>query len=85
MEIDYVYVCLGFPYGGLVCLVDIAGRLHCLDADTGQCQWVYETTAETWGGPLVADRRESPASRVQSPGPESCVAPPRIGPAEPAR
>jgi outer membrane protein assembly factor BamB len=40
---------------GLVYLVDIAGRLHCLDAETGQCQWVYETKAETWGGPLVAD------------------------------
>ena len=40
---------------GLVYLVDIAGRLHCLDADTGECQWVYETKAETWGGPLAAD------------------------------
>lgn len=40
---------------GLVYIVDIAGRLHCLDADTGKCQWVYETKAETWGGPLVAD------------------------------
>jgi len=40
---------------GLVYIVDIAGRLHCLDAVTGRCQWVYETKAETWGGPLVAD------------------------------
>jgi outer membrane protein assembly factor BamB len=40
---------------GLVYIVDIAGRLHCLDAVTGHCQWVYETKAETWGGPLVAD------------------------------
>jgi len=40
---------------GLVYLVDIAGRLHCLDAVSGQCQWVYETKAETWGGPLLAD------------------------------
>jgi len=22
---------------------------------SGQCQWVYETKAETWGGPLLAD------------------------------
>jgi outer membrane protein assembly factor BamB len=42
-------------HDGLVYLTDIAGRLHCLDADTGRCQWVYETKAETWGGPLVAD------------------------------
>ncbi len=40
---------------GLVYIVDIAGRLHCVDADTGKCQWVYESKAETWGGPLVAD------------------------------
>lgn len=40
---------------GLVYIVDIAGRLHCLDADTGKCQWVYETKTETWGGPLLAD------------------------------
>jgi outer membrane protein assembly factor BamB len=41
--------------GGLVYAPDIAGRLHCLDAETGQCHWVYETKAETWGSPLVAD------------------------------
>ncbi len=40
---------------GLVYLVDVAGRLHCLDADTGKPYYVYETKAETWGGPLVAD------------------------------
>ena len=40
---------------GLVYLVDIAGRLHCLDADTGQRCWVHETNNETWGGPLLAD------------------------------
>ncbi len=40
---------------GLVYAVDIAGRLHCLDAETGQCRWIYETKAEAWGGPLVAD------------------------------
>lgn len=40
---------------GLVYVPDIAGRMHCLDADTGRCYWVYETKAETWGGPLVAD------------------------------
>jgi outer membrane protein assembly factor BamB len=40
---------------GLVYITDIAGRLHCLDAQTGQRCWVYETNEETWGGPLVAD------------------------------
>ena len=39
----------------LVYVVDIAGKLHCMDADTGECYWRYETGAETWGGPLVAD------------------------------
>ncbi|HLB73056.1 MAG TPA: PQQ-binding-like beta-propeller repeat protein, partial [Sedimentisphaerales bacterium] len=40
---------------GLLYIVDIAGRLHCLDADTGKQCWVYETGNETWGGPLLAD------------------------------
>ena len=40
---------------GLVYVVDIAGKLYCLDTDTGECYWVYETGSETWGGPLVAD------------------------------
>ena len=39
----------------LVYAADIAGRLHCLDPETGQCYWVYETKAEMWGGPLLAD------------------------------
>jgi outer membrane protein assembly factor BamB len=42
-------------HDGLVYITDIAGRLHCLDANTGECHWVYETKAETWGGVLVAD------------------------------
>jgi outer membrane protein assembly factor BamB len=42
---------------GLVYAMDVAGRLHCLDADTGECYWVYETKNEAWGGPLVADGR----------------------------
>ncbi|MHB8898394.1 MAG: outer membrane protein assembly factor BamB family protein [Thermoguttaceae bacterium] len=40
---------------GLVYAADVAGRLHCLDADTGAVQWVYDAKAETWGGALVAD------------------------------
>jgi len=41
--------------GGLLYIPDIAGRLHCLDAESGKVHWVYETRAETWGSPLVAD------------------------------
>ena len=41
--------------GGLVYIPDISGRVHCLDADTGKRQWVYETGAECWGGVLAAD------------------------------
>jgi len=40
---------------GLVYLPDVAGRLHCVDAQTGQCYWVHETQSETWGSTLVAD------------------------------
>lgn len=41
----------------LLYITDIAGRLHCLDAGTGQLHWVHETKAETWGGVLIADGR----------------------------
>ncbi|OHB66666.1 MAG: hypothetical protein A2V70_13370 [Planctomycetes bacterium RBG_13_63_9] len=40
---------------GLVYVPDFGGKLHCLDAETGQCHGVFDTKAETWGGPLVAD------------------------------
>jgi len=40
---------------GLVYITDIAGKMHCLDADTGKPKWVFESKAETWGGALVAD------------------------------
>ncbi|NUQ62055.1 MAG: PQQ-binding-like beta-propeller repeat protein [Pirellulales bacterium] len=40
---------------GLVYIVDVAGRLHCVDADSGEPCWVYETNSEAWGSPLVAD------------------------------
>jgi outer membrane protein assembly factor BamB len=40
---------------GLVYAMDVAGRLHCVDAETGKLYWVQETKAEAWGGPLVAD------------------------------
>jgi outer membrane protein assembly factor BamB len=40
---------------GLLYLCDVAGRLHCLDAETGQCHWVHETDSAVWGSTLVAD------------------------------
>jgi len=40
---------------GLVYLSDVAGRLHCVDAETGRCYWIHETHSETWGSTLVAD------------------------------
>ena len=40
---------------GLLYVADVAGRLHCVDAETGQCYWVYETNAEVWASTLVAD------------------------------
>ncbi len=40
---------------GLLYVADVAGRLHCVDAETGQCHWVHETNAEVWASTLVAD------------------------------
>jgi len=40
---------------GLLFVADVAGRLHCLDADTGRCYWVHESKARAWGSTLVAD------------------------------
>ncbi|MBN1591180.1 MAG: PQQ-binding-like beta-propeller repeat protein [Pirellulales bacterium] len=40
---------------GLLYAADLSGKLHCLDADTGKKHYVFDTGAETWGGPLVAD------------------------------
>lgn len=40
---------------GLVYTGDIAGRVHCLDAETGELKWVYNTDKEMWSGPLIAD------------------------------
>jgi len=40
---------------GLLYICDVGGRLHCVDAATGQCQWIHETGAPVWGSTLVAD------------------------------
>ena len=51
--------------GGLVYIPDVAGRLHCLDADTGERYWVHEARAETWGSPLVADGKVYLGTKTQ--------------------
>ena len=40
---------------GLVYILDVGGRLHCLDAATGKPCWVHDAACETWGSTLVAD------------------------------
>jgi outer membrane protein assembly factor BamB len=40
---------------GLLYICDVGGRLHCLDAATGQCQWIHDAKCEVWGSTLVAD------------------------------
>ncbi len=42
-------------HDGLLYIADVAGRLHCLDAETGRCCWVHETGAPVWSSTLVAD------------------------------
>jgi outer membrane protein assembly factor BamB len=39
----------------LLVVGDYAGLIHCLDAETGKRQWVYDTLATIWGSPLIAD------------------------------
>ncbi len=40
---------------GLIYIVDVAGRLHCLDVETGDVQWIYESNSRTLASTLVAD------------------------------
>lgn len=42
-------------HDGLVYIPDFSGFFHCLDAETGEEVWVYDTFAAVWGSPLVAD------------------------------
>lgn len=48
-------MCTVAVHDGLVYAADLPGRLHCLDAKTGEICWIQETGHETWGGPLIAD------------------------------
>lgn len=40
---------------GLVYAAEHAGKIHCLDAATGELAWVYDTREEIWSSTLVAD------------------------------
>lgn len=40
---------------GLLYIADVAGRVHCLDAETGNVHWVYESKSRTIASTLVAD------------------------------
>ncbi|MAF67254.1 MAG: pyrrolo-quinoline quinone [Planctomycetes bacterium] len=41
--------------GGLLFVADYAGFVYCLDAKTGEEQWVHDTMGHIWGSTLVAD------------------------------
>ena len=40
---------------GLLFTADFTGRVHCLDAATGQTHWMYDTHRPIWSSPLIAD------------------------------
>ncbi len=44
-------------HDGLLFAADYSGYLYCLDADTGEEYWKYDTSAHIWGSTLVADGR----------------------------
>ena len=39
----------------LVYVADYSGFVYCLDADTGELYWKYDTMSHIWGSTLVAD------------------------------
>ena len=42
-------------YEGLIYYPDFSGFFHCLDAETGEMQWIHDTFAAVWGSPIVID------------------------------
>ncbi len=40
---------------GLLFIAEYAGKIHCLDANTGKLHWVEDTKAHIWGSTLAAD------------------------------
>ena len=62
---------------GLVYCAEHAGKVHCLDADTGSLVWVHDTREEIWSSTLVADGKVFIGTRkgltVLAAGPERKV------------
>ena len=48
---------------GLVFIADCGGKLHCLDADTGDPVWQHDLGGEIWASPLLADGKVYLGSR----------------------
>ena len=42
-------------HDGLLYAADLSGFFYCLNADTGEHYWTYDTYAAIWGSPFVAD------------------------------
>ncbi len=42
-------------HDGLLYTADLSGYVYCLNADTGEKLWTYDSFAAIWGSPLVAD------------------------------
>jgi len=42
-------------HDGLVYVADCAGKVHCVDAQTGRPYWVHDARGEIWASTLVAD------------------------------
>jgi len=40
---------------GLLFVADFSGVVHCLDAETGQCYWTYNTQSPIWSSTFAAD------------------------------
>lgn len=43
------------PATGLLFVGDFSGFVHCLDAETGKLNWVYDMKAHMWGSTFLAD------------------------------
>jgi outer membrane protein assembly factor BamB len=49
--------CVSTPsiHEGLIYVADCSGKVHCVDAETGQPCWVHDAHGEIWASTLVAD------------------------------